>query len=97
MLPVLTLGTLLRQDAGNHGGKLGQRVGGYFRLTVMIILVWVLMIPGWTWFIASAMGSPKADRVASLALLMLGFYVVFAFNHMLDSYFYGVGRTDLML
>lgn len=28
---------------------------------------------------------------------MLGFYVVFSFNHMLDSYFYGVGRTDLML
>jgi uncharacterized membrane protein YoaK (UPF0700 family) len=43
------------------------------------------------------MGSTEADRVVSLTLLMLGFYIVFAFNHMLDSYFYGVGRTDLML
>lgn len=97
LLPVLTLGTLLRQDAGNHDGRLGQRFGGYIWLTVAITLVWVLTIPGWTWFIATAMGSPEADRVASLALFMLGFYVVFAFNHMLDSYFYGVGRTDLML
>ena len=45
---------------------------------------------------------PRDLRLATrysqpLALLMLGFYVVFAFNHVLDSYFYGVGRTDLML
>jgi hypothetical protein len=97
LLPVLTLGTLVRQDAGNHGGRLGARFGAYLWLTVIIILVWLVTIPGWTWFIATAMGSPEADRVASLALLMLGFYIVFAFNHMLDSYFYGVGRTDLML
>ena len=97
LLPILTLGTLVRQDAGNHNGKLGQRFTGYLWLTVIIILVWVLTVPGWSWFISSAMGSPDADRVASLALLMLGFYIVFAFNHMLDSYFYGVGRTDLML
>lgn len=97
LLPVLTLGTLVRQDAGNHGGRLGGRFGAYLWLIAIIILVWLLTIPGWTWFIATAMGSPEADRVASLALLMLGFYIVFAFNHMLDSYFYGVGRTDLML
>jgi len=97
LLPVLTLGTLVRQDAGNHGGRLGARFGAYIWLTAIIILVWLVTIPGWTWFIATAMGSPEADRVASLALLMLGFYIVFAFNHMLDSYFYGVGRTDLML
>lgn len=97
LLPVLTLGTLVRQDAGNHGGRLGARFGAYIWLTAIIILVWLVTIPGWTWFIATAMGSPEADRVASFALLMLGFYIVFAFNHMLDSYFYGVGRTDLML
>jgi Na+-driven multidrug efflux pump len=97
LLPILTLGTLVRQDAGNHDGRLGPRFIGYIWLTLVITIVWALTIPGWTWFIASIMGSPEADMVASLALLMLGFYVVFAFNHILDSYFYGVGRTDLML
>ncbi|WP_019956315.1 MATE family Na+-driven efflux transporter [Yoonia vestfoldensis] len=97
LLPVLTLGTLLRQDAGNHGGRLGVRFNGYPWLTLIIILVWLVTIPAWTWFVATAMGSTEADRVVSLTLLMLGFYIVFAFNHMLDSYFYGVGRTDLML
>jgi hypothetical protein len=97
LLPILTLGTLVRQDAGNHDGQLGARFKGYLWLTATITLVWIVTIPGWTWFISTAMGSPEAERVYSLALLMLGFYIVFAFNHMLDSYFYGVGRTDLML
>lgn len=97
LLPVLTLGTLMRQDAGNHDGKLGRRFLGYFIVTALIILVWLLTVPGWVWFVSTAMGSPEADRVVDLALLMLLFYAVFALNHVLDSYFYGIGRTDLML
>jgi len=97
LLPVLTLGTLLRQDSGNNDGMLGRRFVGYFVATGLIIFVWLLTVPGWVWFISTVMGSPEANRVVDLALLMLFFYVVFAFNHMLDSYFYGVGRTDLML
>jgi Na+-driven multidrug efflux pump len=97
LLPVLTLGTLMRQDAGNHDGKLGSRFISYFGAIGLIALVWLLTVPGWVWFVSTAMGSPDAERVVDLALLMLFFYVVFAFNHVLDSYFYGVGRTDLML
>lgn len=97
LLPVLTLGTLMRQDAGNSDGKLGRRFLGYFIATGLIIIVWLLTLPGWVWFVSTAMGSPEAERVVDLALLMLFFYVVFAFNHVLDSYFYGIGRTDLML
>lgn len=97
LLPVLTLGTLMRQDSGNNDGKLGSRFLGYLIGTGLIVLGWLLTLPGWVWFVSTAMGSPDAARVVDLALLMLFFYVVFAFNHMLDSYFYGVGRTDLML
>lgn len=97
LLPVLTLGTLIRQDVATHMGQLGTRFRGYILATGFIILIWLVTIPGWAWFVATAMGSPEAERVADLTLLLLGFYVVFAFNHMIDSYFYGMGRTDLML
>lgn len=97
LLPILTLGTLVRQDAGNHAGALSGRLRSYLWLTTIIVAAWVISIPGWSWFAARVMGSPDAERVADLALLMIGFYVVFSFNHILDSYLYGVGRTDLML
>lgn len=97
LLPVLTLGTLIRRDAGIHSGRIGARFKGYLYLIAIISALWVVTIPGWSWFISTAMGSSDADRVVSLALLMLAFYVAFAFNHALDSYLYGMGRTDLML
>lgn len=43
------------------------------------------------------MASSDAEQVVSLVLLMLVFYVIFSLNHILDSYLYGMGRTDLML
>ncbi|SOC17155.1 MATE family Na+-driven efflux transporter [Rhodobacter maris] len=97
LLPVLTLGTLVRQDAGNHGGQLQGRLVGYLWLVGGIIVLWILTIPGWTWFVATAMASPEPARIVALVLLMLGFYMVFALNHILDSFLYGMGRTDLLL
>jgi Na+-driven multidrug efflux pump len=97
LLPILTLGILLRQDTGNNHGKLGSRFFGYFFVTGVIVFVWLVTIPGWIWFVSNAMGSSEAESVVELAVLMLVFYIVFSFNHLLDNYFYGVGRTDLML
>ena len=93
LLPVLSLGTLMRQDAGNHAGQLEGRFAGY----LWIVCLWILSIPAWSWFVSNAMASTKPQRIVLLVLLMLGFYVVFALNHIPDSYLYGMGRTDLML
>ncbi|WP_448218385.1 MATE family Na+-driven efflux transporter [Endozoicomonas sp. 2B-B] len=97
LLPVLALGNLIKQDAACSNGELGFRLKGYFQFTLLIIFGWMLTLPGWEWFIRIIMGVPQAEQVMNLTLLMLGFYIVFAFNHILDSYFYGVGRTDLLL
>jgi hypothetical protein len=97
LLPVLSLGTLIRQDVSNHQGHLDGRLKAYFWLMTVIIGFWATTIPGWRFFIAYAMGADEAGSVVSITLLLLGFYIVFAFNHILDSYLYGVGRTDLML
>lgn len=97
LLPILTLGALMRRDAGTHGGVLGDRFLGYLGLVGLIVMLWILTIPGWTWFVATAMGAGNAERVVDLTLLMLIFYVVFAFNSIFDSYLYGVGRMDLLL
>lgn len=97
LLPILTLGTLIRQDTATHAGRIGQRFRAYLAIVTIIVCIWIATIPLWGWFIANAMGSNEAERIVSLTLIMLIFYIAFAYNHVLDSYLYGMGRTDLML
>lgn len=37
------------------------------------------------------------EKVFSIVLIQLVFYIIFAYNNIMDSTFYGVGRTDYML
>jgi len=97
LLPILAVGSLIKQDASTSNGMLGQRMLGYVYLTVIWLLVWVGTIPFWPYFLQNVMGISEFLPIYHLILIMLGFYVIFAFNNLIDSYFYGVGRTDLML
>lgn len=97
LLPVLTLGQLVKQDAATNHGLTSQRVKSYLWLTVGIMSLWLLTAPLWQGFIANVMGVSNAESVTHLVWLLVGFYIVFSLNNVIDSYFYGIGRTDLML
>ena len=43
------------------------------------------------------MNVSEYEKVFSLVLIQLVFYIIFAYNNIMDSTFYGVGRTDYML
>ncbi|WP_417882784.1 MATE family Na+-driven efflux transporter [Vibrio rumoiensis] len=97
LLPVLTLGQLVKQDAAIHNGLTTHKVNRYLFVTCGIFLIWFISAPQWEPFIQNVMGVGNAEQVVSLVYLMVGFYVIFALNNVIDSYFYGIGRTDLML
>jgi Na+-driven multidrug efflux pump len=97
LLPVLALGELVRRDAGADISSVRQKARGYFALTALIVAVWLVSIPGWKWFISSVLNVSDFTVVLRLSLISLGFYIVFAVNNVMDSIFYGAGRTDLML
>ena len=97
LFPVLALGQLVKRDAATSGGLSCQRVNSYLMLTFGIVFIWLLSAPYWSEFIHSVMGIQDPDAVVQLVWLMTGFYIVFALNNVIDSYFYGTGRTDLML
>lgn len=97
LLPVLTLGQLVKQDAATNNGLTSERVNSYLWITLGIIAVWILTAPLWNSFIANVMGIENPESITSLAWLMVGFYIIFSLNNVIDSYFYGIGRTDLML
>ncbi|MCZ2722353.1 hypothetical protein O1D97_12130 [Marinomonas sp. 15G1-11] len=60
-------------------------------------MLWLLTIPLWESFVHNILGINNASEVIHLVMIMIGFYVVFTLNNVIDTYFYGIGRTDLML
>lgn len=96
LLPILALGEIIKSNSSkNYDLNLKK----YFKITFFIVSVWIITMPFWKVFLGNIMGL-KGDTlysVLSLSYISIGFYVIFAFNNIIDSYFYGIGRTDLML
>ena len=98
LLPVIQLGQLVKRDCGEYGRKaISDKSHGYFLLTSIIVTIWLLSIPIWQPFIKYVMNVTEYVKVFNIALISLGFYVLFAFNNIIDSIFYGIGKTNYML
>ncbi|ETX11510.1 multidrug transporter [Marinomonas ushuaiensis DSM 15871] len=97
LLPVMTLGQVVKREAATSNGLSESRVTSYLIITFGVVVLWLLTMPFWEEFIHTVMGIKDSTSITHLVLIMIGFYVVFALNNVIDSYFYGIGRTDLML
>jgi hypothetical protein len=97
LLPVLALGELIRRDVAEEEASIKLKSPGYFAITAIIIILWLITMPAWRWFIGDIMNIAEPETVLNLVVISLIFYVTFAFNNVVDSIFYGRGRTDLML
>lgn len=98
LLPVLQLGELIKRDCGEEGMKaVKNKSYAYFTITAIICVIWLVTIPVWEPFIKNIMNVNNAHEVYVLALISLGFYILFAFNNVIDSIFYGLGKTNYML
>lgn len=98
LLPILQLGQLVKRDCGVYNDKaISEKMSGYFLLAGFIAATWVATIPLWQPFIKYVMNIEEYGKVFNIALISLGFYVLFAFNHVIDSVFYGIGKTQYML
>jgi Na+-driven multidrug efflux pump len=98
LLPILQLGELIKRDCGEEGIKAVKSISyAYFLITAVICVLWLVTIPAWEPFIKNVMNVSNAHEVYILALISLGFYILFAFNNVIDSIFYGLGKTNYML
>lgn len=98
LLPVMQLGELIKADTGEKGFEsIKERSPGYFGVTGIIVLLWFVTLPLWEPFMKNVMQISNYHDVFFIALISVGFYVLFAFNNVIDSIFYGLGRTDYML
>lgn len=97
LLPVMQLGELVKRDVAEDQQAIGQKTLGYFGITAIIVVLWFVMLPLWKPFMQNVMGLSNYEDVFFIAIISVGFYVLFAFNNVIDSIFYGMGKTSYML
>lgn len=97
LLPVLQLGELVKRDCGENVDAVQEKSLGYFSITAIIVVAWLITIPLWSPFLKYIMNVGNYQDVFNIATISVGFYVFFAFNNVIDSIFYGIGKTNYML
>ena len=97
LLPVLQLGELIKQEIATDKENLRRNTPGYFCTTAIICIFWFISIPVWKSFMAQVLGFTDVDKLFKLVIILLGFYVLFAFQNVFDATFYGLGKTNYML
>jgi Na+-driven multidrug efflux pump len=97
LLPVLQLGELVKSDCGESDSAIKDKTLGYFGITTIIVILWAISIPLWKPFLRDVLQLSNYTDVFNIALVSVGFYVLFAYNNVIDSIFYGIGKTKYML
>lgn len=97
LLPILQLGDLIKRDCGENQDAIKEKTLGYFAITTIIVVIWFLSIPLWKPFMNNLLQLTNYDDVFYIAIISVGFYVLFAYNNVIDSIFYGIGKTNYML
>ena len=94
---MIQLGELIKQEVATDKENIRCNSLGYFGITVIISILWFISIPVWKPFMTHVLGFTDVDKLFSLVLLLVGFYVLYAIQNVFDSTFYGLGKTNYML
>ena len=97
LLPVLQLGELIKQEVATDEDNIRKNTLGYLGITAIISVLWLVSVPFWKPFMANVLQFDDVNKLFELVLVLVGFYVLFAFQNVFDSIFYGLGKTKYML
>lgn len=97
LLPILALGELIKRNTAEDSHSIKRTMPAYLVLTTGICVLWLASMPVWNVFVQKVMNVASYQSVVNVAVISIVFYIIFAYNNIVDSIFYGLGRTDLML
>ncbi len=97
LLPVLQLAELIKKETAENKDNVRKNTLGYFFITFTISVIWCVSIPVWKPFMTYVLQFSDVDKLFELVLILLGFYVLYAFQNVFDATFYGLGKTNYML
>ena len=97
LLPVIQLGELIKQETAKDEKAIDNNSLGYFSVTAIVCALWAILIPTYKPFMQYVLGYSDVDRLFELVMVLLDFYVLYAFQNVFDCTFYGRGKTNYML
>ncbi len=97
LVPALALGDLIKKEVGEDRTNIESKTFGYINITVVISILWLLTIPLWKPFLNIFMNIKDYEKVFMILLIQTPAYITFMFNLIMDSTFYGFGKTKYML
>ena len=87
---------MIKRDVAADKKAIEEKTLGYFFITFIICVFWCVSIPIWKPFMTNVLQYSDVDKLFSLVLILLGFYVLYAFQNVFDATFYGLGKTHYM-
>ncbi len=97
LLPVNQLAELIKQETARDRAAVKENTPGYFFITTVTCVLWVVLIPLYKPFMSRVLGYSDVDKLFGLVMVLLGFYVLYAYQNVFDATFYGRGKTGYML
>ena len=97
LLPVLQLGELIKRETATDENAVKNNSLGYFIITAVICVLWCVTIRLWKPFMIHVLNFSDVDKLFELLMVLLGFYMLYAFQKVFDSTFYGLGKINYML
>ena len=97
LLPITQLGELIKQEVATNKENIKRNTLGYFSITLIICLIWIIFIPLYKPFMLIVLNYSDVDKLFTLVIVLLASYVFYAFQNIFDSTFYGIGKTNYML
>ena len=97
LLPITQLAELIKQEVATDEENVEKNSPGYFAITAIICISWFVTIPLWKPFMRNILGFADVDKLFELVIVLIGFYVLYAFQNVFDAIFYGLGKTNYML
>jgi Na+-driven multidrug efflux pump len=97
LLPFYPLADLLKQDtSGPNPIDHKEKTYAYFGIATVMCILWIVTIPFWGTFVSEVLNASDYEKIVGLVLILLPFYILFSYNTLMDSVFYGKGRTELL-
>lgn len=95
--PIAALGELIKKEISSENKAIKENTKTYFIVTVIICCIWFISIPLWKPFMQNILRFNDVDKLFSLVIILIGFYVAYAFQNIFDMTFYALGKTEYML